>query len=138
MLPRSPTVLFDAIASDHSPQDQEAKRVPFAQAAFGGVGLNTLLPLTLELVHNSHLTLSEAIALITCKPARLLDLPAGRLEVGVAADLCLFDAERGWKVDSGKLMSKSQNTPFDGRPVQGVVLRTVVDGRTVFLLNDET
>ena len=66
-----------------------------------------------------------------------MDLPAGRLTVGMAADLTLFDAQRGWKVDSGKLLSKSQNTPFDGRPVQGMVLRTVVDGRTVFQLDDE-
>ncbi len=128
---------IDAIASDHSPQDEEAKRVPFAQAAFGGVGLNTLLPLTLELAHNAHMSLIDAITLITSKPAQLMNLPAGRLEVGMAADLTVFDAERGWKVDSGKLMSKSQNTPFDGRPVQGMVLRTVVDGRTVFQLNDE-
>ena len=128
---------IDAIASDHSPQDEEAKRVPFAQAAFGGVGLDTLLPLTLELAHNGHLSLIDAIALITSKPADLMGLPGGRLEVGMAADLTLFDAERGWKVDSGKLLSKSQNTPFDGRPVQGMVLRTVVDGRTVFQLDDE-
>ncbi len=123
---------IDVIASDHSPQDEEAKRVPFAQAAFGGVGLDTLLPLTLELYHNGHLSLLEAINLITNRPAQLLGLNAGRLAIGQPCDLALLDPQRGWKVDSGKLMSKSQNTPFDGRPVQGSVLRTVVDGRTVF------
>jgi len=73
--------------------------------------------------------------MITDKPANLLNLPAGKLEAGRAADLTLFDPERGWKIDSGKLVSKSQNTPFDGRPVQGSICRTVVDGRTVFELS---
>ncbi|MBT4888084.1 MAG: dihydroorotase [Rhodospirillales bacterium] len=126
---------IDAIASDHNPQDAESKRVPFAQAAFGGVGLDTLFALTLELYHNEHLSMLEAISMITDKPANLLNLPAGKLEAGRAADLTLFDAERGWKIDSGKLVSKSQNTPFDGRPVQGSVCRTMVDGRTVFELS---
>ncbi len=127
---------IDAIASDHCPQDEESKRVPFAHAAFGGVGLDTLLSVTLELVHNGHLSLSAAIALITHKPATLLNLPAGQLTPDAAADLVVFDPERAWRVDSGKLRTKSQNTPFDGRPVQGMVLRTVVDGRTVFLMDN--
>lgn len=127
---------IDAIASDHCPQDEESKRVPFAQAASGGVGLNTLLPLTLELVHNTHLSLIDAVGYITHKPAQLLSLPAGQMNVGMAADLTLFDFERGWKVDGGKLMTKSRNTPFDGRPVQGMVLRTIVDGRTVYQSDD--
>jgi len=122
---------IDAIASDHSPHDEEAKRVPFAQAAFGGVGLDTLLPITLELFHNGHLDLMSAIAFITSKPADLLNLPAGHLSVGAAADLAIFDPARGWKVDEASLMTKSKNTPFDGRPVQGRVIRTVVDGRIV-------
>lgn len=122
---------IDAIASDHSPHDEEAKRVPFAQAAFGGVGLDTLLPVTLELHHNGHLDLLTAISLITDKPAGLLDLPAGRLATGASADIAIFDPDRGWKVDESSLMAKSKNTPFDGRPVQGRVIRTVVDGRTV-------
>ena len=123
---------IDAIASDHAPQDEDAKRLPFAQAAFGGVGLETLLAVTLELYHNGHLSLLETLRLLTCAPADLLGLPAGRLEKGAAADLTLFDADRGWKVDADTLLSKSKNSPFDGRPVQGRVLRTVVDGRTVF------
>ena len=127
---------IDAIASDHSPQDEEAKRLPMAQAAFGGVGLDTLLPITLELYHNGHLDLLGALSLITNKPADLLGLPAGRLKVGAAADLTVFEADRGWKIDATTLMTKSKNTPFDGRPVQGRVNRTIIDGRLVHELPD--
>ena len=126
---------IDTIASDHAPQDQDSKRQPFAQAEFGGVGLETLLAVTLELYHNRHLTLLQALGLITHAPAKLLGLPAGQLKVGHAADLMLFDPDRGWKVDPGVFCSKSKNTPFDGRPVQGMVMRSVVDGRTVFKRN---
>ncbi|CAA7618585.1 Dihydroorotase [Candidatus Terasakiella magnetica] len=124
---------IDAIASDHAPQDQDSKRVPFAAAEFGGVGLETLLPISLELVHNGHLGLVQALRLITSAPADILGLPAGRLKVGAAADLVLFDPERGWKVAAKKFHSKSKNSPFDDRPVQGLVRRTVVDGRTVYV-----
>ena len=123
---------IDAIASDHAPHDEDAKRLPFAQAAFGGIGLETLLPVSLELVHGGALSMLEALALLTCKPAGVLGLEAGRLAIGAPADLCLFDPDRGWKVDADAMLSKSKNTPFDGRPVQGRVMRTVVDGRTVF------
>jgi dihydroorotase len=125
--------VIDAIASDHAPQDQDSKRVPFAQAETGGVGLETLLPVTLELYHNRHLSLLEAIAKITWAPAKLLGLAAGQLKVGAAADLVLFDPERPWRVDPQQFRSKSKNSPFDGRPVQGKALRTVVDGRAVFV-----
>jgi dihydroorotase len=123
---------IDAIASDHCPQDQEVKRLPFPVAEFGGVGLETLLPVTLELVHNGHLSLLDALKLVTCAPADILRLKAGRLKVGNAADLVLFDPQRGWKVEPRTFRSKSKNSPFDGRPVQGMVMRTIVDGRTVF------
>lgn len=124
--------VIDVIASDHSPQDQDSKRLPFAQAAFGGSGLETLLAVSLDLVHNEEMTLLEVIAKLTSIPASLLGLNAGRLEKGTPADLVLFDPDIGWKVDGDKFRSKSKNTPFDGRPVQGKVLRTVIDGRTVF------
>lgn len=123
---------IDAIASDHAPQDQDSKRLPFAQAAFGGVGLETLLPVSLELVHNRRLSLLEMLALLTCKPADLLNLAAGRLQKGAAADLVLFDPDRAWKVVADTFRAKSKNSPFDGRPVQGLTIRTVVDGRTVY------
>jgi len=125
---------IDVIASDHAPQDQDSKRQPFAQAAFGGVGLETLLPVTLELFHNGHLTLLQAIERLTWAPARLLGLAAGRLKAGASADLVVFDPDRAWKIDpEAHFHSKSKNSPFDGRPVQGKVLRTVVDGRCVYL-----
>ncbi|MBI3444252.1 MAG: dihydroorotase [Magnetospirillum sp.] len=123
---------IDSVASDHSPQDQDSKRVPFAAAEFGGVGLETLLAVTLELHHNGHLGLLDALRLVTCRPAGILGLEAGRLKVGAAADLVLFDPDRGWKVNAKAFRSKSKNSPFDDRPVQGMVMRTIVDGRTVF------
>lgn len=125
---------IDAIASDHAPEDEDAKRLPFAQAAFGGIGLETLLSVSLELYHNGHASLLDVLRLITCKPADLMALPAGRLARGMRADLTLFDPERAWQVREHELYSKSKNTPFDYRPVQGRVLMTVVDGRRVFAL----
>jgi len=124
---------IDSVASDHAPQDQDSKRVPYAAAEFGGVGLETLLAVTLELAQNGHMGLLDALRLITCAPAAILGLDAGRLKVGAPADLVLFDPDRGWKVEAKKFRSKSKNSPFDDRPVQGVVLRTVVDGRAVYV-----
>ncbi len=123
---------IDCIASDHRPQDEEAKRLPFTQAASGGIGLETLLAITLELHHNGHLSLLDALALVTQRPADLMGLKAGRLEVGRPADLVLFEPATGWKIIREELSSKSKNSPFDERPVQGKVKRTVIDGRTVF------
>ncbi|MBF0094881.1 MAG: dihydroorotase [Alphaproteobacteria bacterium] len=128
--------VIDAVASDHAPQDQDSKRRPFAQADFGGIGLETLLPVTLEIHHNGHLSLLETLRLVTEAPARLLGLDAGRLRRGGRADLTLFDPYRPWIVKADEMVGKSRNTPFDGRPVQGRVLRTVVDGRTVFTRDD--
>jgi dihydroorotase len=127
---------IDAIASDHAPEDEDAKRLPFAQAAFGGIGLETLLAISLELVHNRHLSLIDLLRLITCRPAERFGLAAGRLVPGGAADLTLFDHERAWQVRESELYSKSKNTPFEYRPVEGRVVMTVVDGRRVFALED--
>ncbi|MFL2770023.1 MAG: dihydroorotase [Rhodospirillaceae bacterium] len=124
--------VIDVIASDHSPQDQDSKRLPFAQAAFGGSGLETLLAIALELFHNEELSLLDVISKVTWSPARLLGLDAGQLRVGAPADLVLFDPYKSWKVHGDDFLSKSKNTPFDGRPVQGRVIRTTIDGRTVF------
>ncbi len=123
---------IDAIASDHAPHDEDAKRLPFAQAACGGIGLETLLPVSLEFYQNGQMSLTDVLRLLTCGPADVLGLSAGRLEKGLPADLTLFDPDRAWKVVADDLLSKSKNSPFDGRPVQGRVLRTVVDGRAVY------
>jgi dihydroorotase len=123
---------IDAIASDHQPRDADDKRLPFALASAGGSGLATLLAVTLAHVHNGSLSLPDAIALLTARPAALLGVAAGRIAKGAAADLCLFDPERIWKVDAGKLPGKAQNTPFDGRALEGVVLGTWKRGKRVF------
>jgi dihydroorotase len=123
---------IDCIASDHAPHDQDSKRVPFAQAAPGVIGLETLLPVSLELVHKRVLSMIELFRRLALAPADLLGLPQGRLAPGAPADLVLFDPTRAWVVDEDRFLSKSKNSPFGGRPVQGRVLRTLVDGRTVF------
>ena len=126
---------IDAIASDHSPHDADSKRVPFAAAAFGVIGLETLLSLTLGLVHKGQVPLMTALKALTCRPADLLRLRngLGRLQRGGAADLVAFDLDRPWVVAAEKFLSKSKNTPFDEMPMAGRAMRTVVDGRTVFV-----
>jgi len=128
---------IDCIASDHSPHDQESKRLPFASAASGIIGVETLLPLALELYHNGHLPLLQLLKAVTQRPAEILRLPVGRLESGAAADLTIFDLEQPWRIDVDALRSKSKNSPYDGRPVQGRVLRTVIAGRSVFIQQPE-
>src|SRR6516165_1738242 len=123
---------IDAIASDHAPWDQDSKRLPFSSAAYGIVGLETLLPLSLELYHNGHLSLAELIRRLTRNPGRILGLPVGRLAPGAPADLVLFDPDMPWRISTDEFRSKSKNAPFDGRPVRGRVRRTIVDGRTIF------
>ncbi|MGE5201171.1 MAG: dihydroorotase [Acidobacteriota bacterium] len=123
---------IDAIASDHSPHPQDSKRLPFPSAEAGIVGLETLLLLTLELVHNKHLSLLQALRALSQRPAEILRLPAGRLAEGAPADLVLFDLDRPGKISVEAFRSKSKNSPFDGRPVQGRVLNTMVEGRMVF------
>jgi dihydroorotase len=123
---------IDAIASDHQPRDPDDKRLPFAQASAGGVGLATLLAVTLARVHNGELTLNAAIALLTSRPAALLGVDSGRIAKGAAADLCLFHPDRTWQVRAGRLPGKAQNTPFDGRALEGTVLGTWKAGRRVY------
>ncbi|MBK1657929.1 dihydroorotase [Paracraurococcus ruber] len=123
---------IDAIASDHQPRDADDKRLPFAQAEAGGAGLATLLGVTLARVHGGDLPLLQALDLLTARPARLLGLPAGRLAKGAPADLLLLDLERGWQVKDGQLPGKAQNSPFDGRALEGRVVGTWKAGRRVF------
>jgi dihydroorotase len=123
---------IDAIASDHQPRDADDKRLPFAQASAGGVGLATLLAVTLAHVHNGELTINAAIALLTSRPAALLGVDSGRIAKGAPGDLCLFHPDRIWKVREGSLPGKAQNTPFDGRALEGTVLGTWKAGRRVY------
>jgi dihydroorotase len=123
---------IDAIASDHQPRDADDKRLPFALASAGGSGLATLLAVTLAHVHNGSLALGAGIDLLTARPATVLGVDAGRIAKGAVADLCLFEPERIWKVEAGKLPGKAQNTPFDGRALEGVVLGTWKRGKRVF------
>ena len=123
---------IDAIASDHQPRDADDKRLPFAQASAGGVGLATLLAVTLAHVHNGELTLNAAIALLTSRPAALMGIDSGRIGKGAPGDLCLFHPERIWKVRAGALPGKAQNTPFDGRALEGTVLGTWKAGKRVY------
>ena len=123
---------LDAIASDHTPRDADDKRLPFAQAQAGGTGLATLLAVTLAQVHGGQVPMLAALGLLTARPAALLGIAAGSLARGAAADLVLFDPERAWQITAGKLPGKAQNTPFDGRPVEGRVIATFKAGRKIF------
>jgi dihydroorotase len=125
---------IDAIASDHRPQDPDTKRVPYAAASCGMLGLETLLPLALSLHHNVGLPLLKVLRKLTQGPADILRLPVGRLAVGAPADLVLFDLDRPWRIDAKAFVSKARNTAFNGHPVQGKVLRSFVAGRMAYAL----
>ncbi len=124
--------LIDIISSMHTPQDEESKRLPFEEAASGAVGLQTLLPALMQLVHGEHMDLPTLWRAISLNPAHLLGLKSGRLAVGAPADLVLFDPDAPFIMDRFKLLSKSKNTPFDGRRMQGKVLKTFVAGHQIF------
>ncbi|MCJ1900855.1 dihydroorotase [Paracoccus versutus] len=124
--------LIDVIASFHTPQDEESKRLPFAEAAPGAVGLQTLLPAAMRLYHQGWLSLPQLWRAMSLNPARRLGLPGGRLAAGAPADLVLFDPDAPFVLDRFTLLSKSKNTPFDGARMEGRVLGTWVAGRRVF------
>ena len=126
--------LIDVIVSDHKPEDEESKRLPFAQAAEGSIGIETLLSLALELYHNGSLPLKKIIEAITCNPAKILKINKGNLKKGSDADLCIFDLDQPWKVDVSKLKSKSKNAAIENRKLQGKVLMTYLKGESVFNL----
>lgn len=123
---------IDVIVSSHDPQDADVKRRPFAEAADGAIGLETLLAAALRLYHNGEIALLPLLRALTINPAKLLGLPSGRLEKGAPADLLLFDPDVPWVVDREQLRSRSKNSPFDESKMQGRVLRTVVAGKSVY------
>jgi dihydroorotase len=126
--------LIDVVMSDHNPQDVETKRLPFAEAAPGAIGLETMLTAGLRLVHNNEIELITLLRAMSTRPAELLGLPGGSLRSGAPADLIVIDMDVPWIVDPDELKSKCGNTPFDEARMTGRVVRTIVAGRTVYEL----
>jgi dihydroorotase len=127
--------LIDVIVSGHDPRPAEDKRLPFEEAAFGAVGLETLLPGALTLAHKGDVSLNPLIRAMTLRPAEILKLPQGRLAKGAPADIILIDVGAPFRLDSDLLRSKSNNSPFDEKTMQGVVKQTIIAGKTVFKLD---
>ena len=124
--------LIDVVMSDHNPQDVEGKRLPFAEATAGAIGLETMLTAGLRLVHNGELPLVTLLKAMSTRPAELLGLPGGTLRSGAPADVIVIDLDVPWLLDPATLKSKCKNTPFDEARLQGRVTRTFVAGRTVY------
>jgi dihydroorotase len=124
--------LVDIVVSAHAPAPAEDKRLPFEEAAPGSIGLETLLPALLSLHHEGRVPLARLIETVTLAPARAIGLAAGRLAAGAPADLVLCDLAAPRVIDAAQLTSKSKNSAFDGRRLQGQVLMTLVDGRVVY------
>ena len=124
--------LVDAIVSDHNPQDVETKRQPFAEAADGAIGLETMLSAGLRLVHDGSLDLIGLLRALSTRPAQILRLPGGTLAKGASADVIVFDPDVPFVLDAAKLRSRCKNSPFDGARLSGLVSRTFVAGHQVF------
>ncbi|MDB5503110.1 MAG: dihydroorotase [Tardiphaga sp.] len=124
--------LIDVIMSDHNPQDVETKRLPFAEAAPGAIGLETMLSAGLRLIHSGELDFTRLIRAMSTRPAELLGLPGGSLRPGAVADIIVIDADVPWVLDPADLKSQCKNTPFDEARFTGRVARTIVGGRTVY------
>jgi dihydroorotase len=124
--------LIDVVMSDHNPQDVETKRLPFAEAAPGAIGIETMLAASLRLVHGGDLTLPALLKAMSTRPAELLGLSGGTLRPGSPADVVVFDPDAPWVLDRDDLKSKCKNTPFDEARLTGRVVRTIVAGRTVY------
>jgi dihydroorotase len=123
--------LIDTIVSDHNPQDVETKRLPFAEAEYGAVGLETMLSAGLRLVHSGDLSLPKLLRAMSSRPAEILRLPQGRLARGAPADLIRFDPDEPFVLDPATLRSRCKNTPFDAARLQGHVKVTLVAGAIV-------
>ena len=126
--------LIDVIVSDHKPEDEESKRLTFAQAATGASGVETLLPLALELYHNESVKLFKIIETLTINPAKILNIDKGNLSIGNDADFCVVDINKPWIVKKEKLISKSKNTSIENKKLQGKVLNTYIKGEELYKL----
>ena len=126
--------IIDVIVSDHKPEDEESKRLTFAQAATGASGIETLLSLSLELYHNGSVKLETIIKALTSNPAKILKINKGNLSIGADADLCIVDINKPWIVRKEKLISKSKNTSIEDKKLQGKVTNTFVKGKELFKL----
>src|SRR5579871_5625399 len=124
--------VIDTIVSDHDPQDVETKRLPFAEAAPGAIGIETMLAASLRLVHSGDITLPVLLRAMSTRPAELLGLAGGTLRPGSPADVVVFDPDAPWVLDRAELKSKCKNSPFDEARLSGRVTRTIVAGRTVY------
>lgn len=127
---------IDVIVSDHNPQDVETKRLPFAEAANGALGIETMLSAALRLVHSGRIDLPRLLRAMSTRPAEILGLPGGRLARGAPADLIVFDPDMPYVLDKRDLRSRSKNSPFDEARLEGRVLRTYVAGRCVHVFDD--
>ncbi len=125
---------IDVIVSDHKPEDEEQKRLTFAQAQTGASGIETLLSLSLELFHNGSIKLETIIQSLTSNPAKILKIDKGNLSVGNDADFCIVDLNKPWIIKQENLYSKSKNTPIENKKLQGKVTNTFVKGEELFKL----
>jgi len=125
---------IDVIVSDHKPEDEEQKRLTFAQATTGASGIETLLSLSLELYHNGSVKLETIIKALTANPSKILKINKGNLSVGNEANFCIVDIDKPWIVKKEKLVSKSKNTSIESKKLQGKVTNTFVKGEELFTL----
>jgi dihydroorotase len=123
---------IDAVCSDHSPVDDDAKQLPFAEAEAGATGIELLLPLVLKWAEQEKVPMLDALSRVTVNPAQLLGQKVGHLSVGAHADICIFNPNTSWKVEPSALKSQGKNTPFNGYEMQGRVRYTLLDGQIVF------
>lgn len=124
--------VIDVIVSSHNPQSDDTKRLPFAEAAFGAIGLETMLSAAIGMFHNDNIDLGRLIEAMSQRPAEILGLEVGRLMAGAPADFVVVDLQKNWKVEDSTLRSRSKNSPFEHRTLEGRAVETVVAGRSVY------
>ena len=124
---------IDVIVSGHDPQSADTKRLPFAEAAFGAAGLETMLSAALSLYHNENMSLQRLVEAMSSNPADILGLESGRLEAGAPADFALVDLNLSWTVEEGGLRSRAKNSPFEHRTLEGRCVETIVAGQRVYV-----